>query len=143
MFSHDKAPATSPIVPSWILFAQNAAPGAHTYTFEEGPELPMSSGPGASEGGEVPEGIHAQGCTTIEESRIRGQSGRAGGQVSASGVCRHCFEGPGRLHQRDYYTSANHEDLQGVKDPRRPVGMTATRKRGPRCSRPPLGGLTK
>jgi hypothetical protein len=33
--------------------------------------------------------------------------------------------------------------LQGVKDRRGPVGMTATRKRGPRCSQPPLGGLTK
>jgi hypothetical protein len=26
---------------------------------------------------------------------------------------------------------ARHEDLQGVEDPRGPVGMTATRKRGP------------
>jgi hypothetical protein len=44
-------------------------------------------------------------------------------------------------YQRDYYASANHEDLQGVKDPRGPVGIHATRKRGPRCSQPPLGGL--
>jgi hypothetical protein len=26
-------------------------------------------------------------------------------------------------YQRDYYTSANHEDFQGVKDPRGPVGI--------------------
>jgi hypothetical protein len=29
-------------------------------------------------------------------------------------------------YQRDYYTSANHEGLQGVKDLRGPVGMTAS-----------------
>jgi hypothetical protein len=45
--------------------------------------------------------------------------------------------------QRDCYTSAKHEVLQGVKDPRGPVGIRATRKRRLRCSRPPLGGLTK
>jgi hypothetical protein len=33
--------------------------------------------------------------------------------------------------------------LQGVKDPRGPTGIHATRKREPRCSQPPLGGLTK
>jgi hypothetical protein len=38
---------------------------------------------------------------------------------------------------------ANELIEQGVKDPRGPVGMTATRKRGPRRSQPPLGGLTK
>jgi hypothetical protein len=43
------------------------------------------------------------------------------------------------LFRRYYHTSANHEDLQGVNDPRGPVGMTATRKRALRCSQPPLG----
>jgi hypothetical protein len=33
--------------------------------------------------------------------------------------------------------------MHGVKDPRGPVGMTATRKRGRRWSQPPLGDLTK
>jgi hypothetical protein len=53
------------------------------------------------------------------------------------------FRSPAGLRQRDYSTSANHDDLQGITDPRGPVGMTVTRKRGPRCSQPPLGGLTK
>jgi hypothetical protein len=29
-------------------------------------------------------------------------------------------------YQRDYYTSANYESLQGVKDPKGPIGMTAS-----------------
>jgi hypothetical protein len=33
--------------------------------------------------------------------------------------------------------------LQGVKDPRGTTGIHATRKREPRCSQPPLGGLAK
>jgi hypothetical protein len=36
------------------------------------------------------------------------------------------FRSPAGLRQRDYYTSANHDGLQGVKDPRGPVGMTAS-----------------
>jgi hypothetical protein len=46
-------------------------------------------------------------------------------------------------YQRDNHTSVEYESLHGVKDPRGPVGMTATRKRGLRCSQPSLGGLTK
>jgi hypothetical protein len=46
-------------------------------------------------------------------------------------------------YQGDYYTSENHEVLQGVKDPRGRVEMIATRKCGLRCSQPPLSGLTK
>jgi hypothetical protein len=42
-------------------------------------------------------------------------------------------------HERDHYTSANHEVLQGVKDPRGPVGMHARRKPGLRCRQPPSG----
>jgi hypothetical protein len=37
--------------------------------------------------------------------------------------------------RRDYYTSGNHEDLQGIKDPRGPVGIHATRERGLRVAR--------
>jgi hypothetical protein len=46
-------------------------------------------------------------------------------------------------YQRDYYNSASHGDLQGVKDPRGLVGVIATRKRWIRCSQPPLWGVTK
>jgi hypothetical protein len=42
------------------------------------------------------------------------------------------FRSPAGLRQRDYHTSAKHEGLQGVKDPRGPAGRTATRTpRGP------------
>jgi hypothetical protein len=36
------------------------------------------------------------------------------------------FRSPAGLRQRDYYTSAVHDGLQGVKDPRGPVGMTVS-----------------
>jgi hypothetical protein len=77
--SHEEALAESPIVASWISFAQNAALGAYTYILEDGPELPKSSGSHAEERGEILEGMYTQGCTMIEESRIRADSGRAGG----------------------------------------------------------------
>jgi hypothetical protein len=51
------------------------------------------------------------------------------------------FRRPSGLRQRVYHTSANSESLQGIEDRRGPVGMTAMRKRGLRCSRPPLGGI--
>jgi hypothetical protein len=86
MFSHEEALGTDPIVASWIQFAQNAALDAHTYVLEDGPELPKRLGPHVEEGGEILEGMYAQGCATIEESRMRGQSGRACGQDSAAGV---------------------------------------------------------
>jgi hypothetical protein len=44
---------------------------------------------------------------------------------------------------RDYLKRANHDGLYGPEDPRGPVGMTSTRKRGPQCSQLSLGGLTK
>jgi hypothetical protein len=46
---------------------------------------PESFGSHAEDGGDVLEGMFAQGWMTIEDSRIRGRSGRAGGQVSGAG----------------------------------------------------------
>jgi hypothetical protein len=69
--------STDPIVASWVRFSKNAALGAHTYIIGDGPELPKSFGPHADEGGEVLEWMYAQGCTTIEESKITGRPGRA------------------------------------------------------------------
>jgi hypothetical protein len=80
----EKALATDPIVASWISFAQNAALGSHTYILEDRPWLLAVSGPHADEGGEIFEGMYAQDCTTIEDSRIRGRSGRAGGLETTS-----------------------------------------------------------
>jgi hypothetical protein len=45
--------------------------------------------------------------------------------------------------QRDYFTSAKQDVLQGVKDPRGPVGINAMLEGGPRCRQPPLWGPTK
>jgi hypothetical protein len=59
---------------------------AHTHVLDDGPELPKSSSPHAEEGGEVLEGMYAQGSMTMEEEKIRRRSGRAWGQVSAAGV---------------------------------------------------------
>jgi hypothetical protein len=42
-----------------------------------------------------------------------------------------------------YWAISEGVTLQGVKDPRGSTGIHATRKREPRCSQPPLGGLTK
>jgi hypothetical protein len=61
-----------------MQLAQIAALGSHTYILEDGPELSRVPGSPADEGGAVLEWMYANGCTTIEESRILGQSGRAG-----------------------------------------------------------------
>jgi hypothetical protein len=47
--------------------------------------LPKRSGPHARVGGDILEGIYVQGCITIEESKISGRSGMAGGHVLAAG----------------------------------------------------------
>jgi hypothetical protein len=86
LMSYEEALATDPIIASWISFAQNAALGSHTYILEDGPRLIAVSGPHADEGGGILEGMHPQGCISIENSRIRGRSGRAGGLDRGSGV---------------------------------------------------------
>jgi hypothetical protein len=84
--TYEEELATDPIVASWISFAQNGALGSHTYILEDRPWLLAVSGPYADEGGEILEGMYAQGCTSIEDSRIRGRSGRAGGLDTGSRV---------------------------------------------------------
>jgi hypothetical protein len=86
LMSYEEALATDPIVASWISFAQNAALGSQIYILEDGPWLIAVSGSHADEGGEILEGMYAQGCTSIEDSRIRGRSGMAGGPDTGSGV---------------------------------------------------------
>jgi hypothetical protein len=97
LYSYEEAFALDSNVASWIQFAENAALGSHAYILEDGPELPKSSGPHAEDGGEILDGMHAQGCTTIEDSRTREKSGREGGLGTVSIIitrsCRHCFEG--------------------------------------------------
>jgi hypothetical protein len=70
--SYEETLTIDSIADQWIMFAQQAALGAHTYILEDGPCLPAESGPHADEGGEILSGMFAQGCTGIEESRICG-----------------------------------------------------------------------
>jgi hypothetical protein len=67
-------------------FRENAALGSRTYIVEDGPYLPTESGPHAKEGGEILSGMYAQVCTRVEDSRLRGGSGRTGGLDTVSGA---------------------------------------------------------
>jgi hypothetical protein len=44
--------------------------GSHPYVLENGPELPEIPGPHADVGGEVLEGMYAEGCTSLRDARI-------------------------------------------------------------------------
>jgi hypothetical protein len=59
---------------------------SHLYTLKDGSELPKVPRRHAEEGGEVLEGMYSNGCMSMEESKISGQSGRARGHVSAAVV---------------------------------------------------------
>jgi hypothetical protein len=86
LMSYEEALATDPIAASWISFAQKAALSSHTYIVEDGPWLMGVSGPRVEEGGEILEGMCGQGCTTIENSRLCGGSGRAEGLDTGPGL---------------------------------------------------------
>jgi hypothetical protein len=139
LLSYEEALATDPIGASWISFAQNAALGSHTYILEDGPWLRAVSGPHADEGGEILEGMYAQGCTSIEDSRIHGRSGRRPRYRFGCRVNVFCS---GKVYSETmptkvitYYAISEGVTVQGIKDPR---GTT-----GSRCSQTRLGGLTK
>jgi hypothetical protein len=66
--------------------AQTAALDSHPYILEDGRQLPKVSGSHADGGEEVLGGMYAEGCRSIEESRITEQSGSTGRQVSAARV---------------------------------------------------------
>jgi hypothetical protein len=100
LFNSQEALKVASAVAQWISFAQNAALGFHPYILEDGPELPKIPGPHKEEGGEVLEGMYAYSCTSIEESRISGQPGMAGGQVAVSMV----RSGPARIVSKDLRT---------------------------------------
>jgi hypothetical protein len=67
--SHKEAPRVDPAAACWISFAQNAALGAHEYILEGRPEFHKVPGVHADEGGEVLEGMYAECCIGLEESR--------------------------------------------------------------------------
>jgi hypothetical protein len=97
-------------VGKWIQLAQTAALGFHPYILEDGPEIPTVGGPHAEEGGEILEGMYAEGCTSIEDSRLHAQSGRAGmpeGQVLPALSRRTPVP-----YERDYWALANPEMIR-------------------------------
>jgi hypothetical protein len=53
----------------------------------------------------------------LRKRSYQGQEAKFQGPGRSEGLSA-LFRVPTGLHQRDYNTSANHEDLQGVKDPR-------------------------
>jgi hypothetical protein len=57
----------------------NAAIGAHSLVFEDGPEVPKVSGPHAEQGGETLEGMYADGCSSPRDSRIVERAGYSTG----------------------------------------------------------------
>jgi hypothetical protein len=52
--------------------AQTASLGSHPYVLEDRSELPKILGPHANKGGEVLEGMSADGCTSIDQAKISG-----------------------------------------------------------------------
>jgi hypothetical protein len=71
--------------------------GSHPYILEDRPELPKVPRPHVEEGGEVLEGMYANGYTSMEESRIPANSGKAEGHVSAAVV----WSGPAGIVAKD------------------------------------------
>jgi hypothetical protein len=76
--SYDEARQLDPNVDSRMLLAENAALSAHPFICEDGPEIPNAHGPYAEVGGQILERMYAQGCSSLQDSRIREVSGRAG-----------------------------------------------------------------
>jgi hypothetical protein len=117
-----------------MTIAQNAALTAHPFVLEDGPVLPIEPGPQ----GKLEENSWRR-CTLKAVHRLetheyeKDQEGQEDWTrfLACSPAMPALFRRSDRLCQRDYYTSANHDNLH-----------TATRKRGLRCIQPPLGALT-
>jgi hypothetical protein len=84
LFNYEEALEVELNVGKWIHLAQTAALGSHPATLEDRPEIPKVSGPHVEEGREVRWGMYADGCTSLEQSKISARSGRAGGRVLAA-----------------------------------------------------------
>jgi hypothetical protein len=110
---------------------------------EDGPRFLAVCGPHAEEGGEIIEGMYAQGFThtwKIWKGRRARYRLVGGANVFCSG---NVYSETMPTNVITYQAISEIVTLQGVKDPRGTTGIHATRTRGYRCSQPPLGGLTK
>jgi hypothetical protein len=72
---YDEAHRSIPGLGQWIKLAENAALLAHAYILEDGSILPKEQLPHAQKGGNVLEGMYAQGCTTLDQAMIKGRAG--------------------------------------------------------------------
>jgi hypothetical protein len=104
------------------LFAQNGALGAHCVILEDGPELAKAPSAHAEGEGHVRAGLLV--ATRLDGIRKGRRPGYSFGDITI--FCRHCFEGFAGGANVITNISANHDGWQGVKDPRGPVGMTAS-----------------
>jgi hypothetical protein len=87
MLDYEEARKQDPRVDSWMLLADNAALSAHRFICEDGPDLPKEEDQeAADEGGEVPEGMYAAGCESLEQARIQANVG-AGIGTEPVGEC--------------------------------------------------------
>jgi hypothetical protein len=140
MLGCEEARRQDPRVDSWMLLAENAALSAHGFICEDGPELPKEEGQeAAQEGGEVPEGRCAAGCESLEQARIRGNVGAGIRTESARECAGGLGGGIGIQSAQERIPTPVPSDGREAKYS---VGgrFHATCKRGPRCSRSPLGG---
>jgi hypothetical protein len=73
LFSYDEARAPSSMwageFHGWMVLAQNSDSGAYPLVLEDGPEIPEAPGPHAEEGGQVLQGVYADGCPSIMDAR--------------------------------------------------------------------------
>jgi hypothetical protein len=84
LLSYDEGRQSEAMVDSWMTLTPNAALSAHTLIQEDGPKLPKAPGPQAEEGGEILEGVFAEGCESLQDATI--YQGRAGGLGTVSGT---------------------------------------------------------
>jgi hypothetical protein len=79
MLRYEEARNQDPRVDSWMVLAVNAALSAHEFICEDGLELPEEKEQeAAQEGGEVLEGMYAQGCKSLDQARIQMVPGAPG-----------------------------------------------------------------
>jgi hypothetical protein len=70
LYNYEEVLSVVPSVAKGIQLAQVAATGSRPYILEDGPEFPRVSSPHADPGGEVLDGMYAERCTSIDQSRI-------------------------------------------------------------------------
>jgi hypothetical protein len=76
LYNYEEALKVDPLVGKWIQLAQTAALGSNPYILEDEPELSKLTRPHANDGGEVLEGMHAEGRTSLRDARATMRTGQ-------------------------------------------------------------------